>query len=339
MGSRFYALLGELTLAIAVMVLSETPLYAQGLTPAAKTTKPSTPARTPNGHPDMEGYWTNQTFTPLERPVELGTKEYYTEAEAAAIEQQRIQRENNQKRQTYDRAWQVEKWASVSSRRTSMIFDPPDGRIPPLTEKGKQRVADEAAFAKRGNASESAQSRPIIERCLVWGNEGPPMLGSTYNANLQILQTPSSVVIRHEMIHATRVVRLDGSAHLGANIQQWGGDSRGHWDNDTLIIDTTNFTDYTNFRGPPGIARQDIFTDRNLHVVERFTLQDPNTIVYRFTVDDPTIWTRPWSGELEMKRTTGPIFEYACHEGNYGLINILSAARAAEKAAANKVSK
>jgi hypothetical protein len=252
---------------IALLVLPSAPLAGQSTTPAAKTPKKWTPPRTPDGRPDLQGYWTNATFTPWERPVELGTKEFYTEAEAAANEKRRLERENNQKRSTYDKIWQIENWGSVANRRTSLIFDPPDGRIPPLTPKGQQRVAEEAAASRRWAAAESAQSRPLVERCIVWGNEGPPMLGSTYNANLQILQTASSVVIRHEMIHGTRIVPLDGRPHLGPNIHQLGGDSRGHWEGDTLIVDTTNFTAETNFRGPLGTARQDIFTSEDLHVV------------------------------------------------------------------------
>jgi hypothetical protein len=168
------------------------------------------------------------------------------------------------------------------------------------------------------------------------------MLGSTYNANLQIMQNGSFVVIRHEMIHATRVIPLDQRLHVGPNIRFWGGDSRGHWEGDTLVVDTANFTSNTNFRPPPGVGRQDIFTSDALHVIERFTRADPDTIVYRFTVDDPETWIKPWSGELLIKKTTGPIYEYACHEGNYGLVNMLTTARAADKAkeaAAGKSSK
>ena len=160
------------------------------------------------------------------------------------------------------------------------------------------------------------------------------MLGSTYNANLQIVQNANLLVIAHEIGHANRLIPLDGHPHLSPSVHQLGGDSRGHWEGDTLVVDSTNFNDQTNFRGPPAQARQDIFSDANLHVVERFTLTSPNTIIYRFTVTDPTVWTKPWSGELLMNRTKGPIYEYACHEGNYGLANILAGARAAEKSAA-----
>jgi hypothetical protein len=320
-------------------ILAQAPVAAQ--TTAVKlTTKASktwTPPRTADGHPDLQGYWTNATLIPLERPVELGNKEFYTEAEAATMDNQRIQRENSQAKTDihYDNViWQHENFSKVTSRRTSLIFDPPDGRVPPLSAAGQKRAAEEKEAARRRDLAESAQSRSLGERCISWGNEGPPMLGSTYNANLQIVQTPATVAIGHEIIHALRIIPMDGRPHLLPEVRQLGGDSRGHWEGDTLVVDTTNFTDQTNFRPPPATGRQDIFSSRDLHVVERFTRTDPDTIVYRFTVEDPSTWTRPWSGELLTRKIEGPIFEYACHEGNYGLANILAAARAKEKAAA-----
>ena len=159
------------------------------------------------------------------------------------------------------------------------------------------------------------------------------MLGSTYYNNLQVLQSPSMVVIRHELMHGIRVIPLDGGPHLAAGIRQLGGDARGHWAGKTLIVETTNFSDRTNFRGPPATARQDLFASRDLKVVERFTRVAQDSILYQFTVEDPATWTRPWSGEILMRKWEGPIYEYACHEGNYGLAFILSAARAQEQAA------
>lgn len=160
------------------------------------------------------------------------------------------------------------------------------------------------------------------------------MLGANYNANLQILQSKNTVVIRHEMIHGTRLIPIDGRPHVGGGLSQLGGDSRGHWEGDTLVVDTTNFTDTTNFRAPTSIARQDIFATKSLHVIERLTRLDAASILYRFTVEDPAMWTRPWSGELVIRKWDGPILEYACHEGNYGLAFILGAARAQERATA-----
>ena len=288
-------------------------------------------------HPDLQGYWTNATFTPLERPAELANKEFFTKAEAAEFDRKRLARENAQSKEDihYDNAlWQTETWGRVESRRTSIVFDPPNGKLPELSPEGKVKAAANAEAARRRASADSAQDRSLAERCITWGNEGPPMLGSTYNANMQIVQTANLLVIAHEIGHANRMIPLDGHPHLSPTIHQLGGDSRGHWEGDTLVVDSTNFNDQTNFRGPPSQARQDIFSDANLHVVERFTLTSPNTITYRFTVTDPTVWTKPWSGELIMNRTKGPIYEYACHEGNYGLANILAGARAAEKSAA-----
>ncbi len=294
-----------------------------------------TPPRAADGHPSLEGYWTNASFTPLERPAELASKEFFTEAEAAAWQKQRIERENSQAKDDihYDNViWQGENYPKgAAARRTSVVFDPPDGKLPPLSAAGEKRALLEKEAARRRDAAESAQDRNLAERCIAWGNEGPPMLGSTYNANLQIVQTPAAVAIHHEIIHGVRIIPMDGRPHVPSNVRQLGGDSRGHWEGDTLVVDTTNFTDATNFRGPPATARQDIFASHDLHVVERFTRTDDSTIVYRFTVEDPSTWTRPWSGEMVMRKIEGPIFEYACHEGNYGLPNILAAARAKEK--------
>ena len=184
---------------------------------------------------------------------------------------------------------------------------------------------------QRPAPADSAQSRSLAERCISWGNVGPPMLPPTYNANLQILQTRDHVVISHEMIHDNRIIPLDGRPHLPASIRQLNGDSRGRWEGETLVVDTTNFTNKTNFRGPPRSTRQDIFASDALHVVERFTLVGANNIRYEFTVDDPATWTRSWSGEVPLRRFDGPLYEYACHEGNYGLPNILLGARALDK--------
>ena len=322
-------------LALSVAIFAASSFAGE---PAAKAGKSWTLPRTPDGQPDLQGYWSNATFIPLERPKELGTKEFFTPEEAAAFEKRKLDQEHSQPAGDvhYDNViWQGEKNSKdTESRRTSIIFDPPDGRLPPLSAQGQKRAAEEAVEAKRRVAAESAQSRSLAERCITWGADGPPMLGSTYNANLQILQTPSKAVILTEMMHDARVIPLDGRPHLAAAIHQLAGDSRGHWEGDTLVVDSTNFTDKTNFRGPPATARQDIFSSPELHVIERFTRISEDTIVYRFTVEDPGIWTKPWSGELLMSKIKGPLFEYACHEGNYGLADILAGARAAEAAKA-----
>jgi hypothetical protein len=290
-------------------------------------------ARQGDGHPDLTGYWTNDSFTPLERPPELGNKEFFTPEEAAAYFRQRLDRLNGQSKDDihYDDAlWQAETYVKQPNPRTSIVFDPPDGRLPPLTADAQRRDTERRQAAARRGPADSAQSRTLGERCVSWGNVGPPMLPPTYNANFQIIQTPEVVVLRHEMVHDTRLIYLDGRPHVGAGVRLLAGDSRAKWDGDTLVVDTTNFTNETNFRGSPQTTRQDIFASDALHVVERLTALDADTVRYRFTVEDPKTWTRSWSGEATFRRWPGPIYEYACHEGNYGLANILRAARAAE---------
>ncbi|HEY7446209.1 MAG TPA: hypothetical protein VH701_27550 [Vicinamibacterales bacterium] len=292
-----------------------------------------TPLRTSDGQPDLQGYWTNDAYTPVERAPELGEKEFFTAAEAAAYFKKRQDQLHGQAKDNihYDDAiWQGENYFKQADLRTSIINDPRDGRLPPLTPAAQQRAAMRAEV-RRTRPSDSAASRSLAERCISWGNVGPPMVPPTYNANLQILQTRDYVVIRHEMMHDVRIIPLDGRPRLGKTIQQLAGDSRGRWEGETLVVDTTNFTEHTNFRGSPQTTRQDIFASNTLHVIERFTRLDEDTIRYQFTVEDPSTWTRPWSGEATIRRVEGPIFEYACHEGNYGLPNILSAARVEEQ--------
>jgi hypothetical protein len=290
-------------------------------------------ARTADGHPDLQGYWNNDSFTPVERSPELGDKAFFTPAEAAAYFKQRIDGLNNQPDTDihYDNAlWQAETYTKQPNLRTSVIVEPRNGRLPPLTPEAQRLQAARVEAARRSGPADSAQSRTLGERCISWGNVGPPMLPPTYNANFQILEAPGVVVVRHEMIHDTRIIYVDGRPHLGPGVRELAGDSRGRWEGDTLVVDTTNFTNLTNFRGSPQTTRQDIFASDALHVVERLTPVDANTIRYQFTVEDPKTWTQPWAGELLMHRWDGPIYEYACHEGNYGLANILRAARAAE---------
>jgi hypothetical protein len=185
-----------------------------------------------------------------------------------------------------------------------------------------QRNAARAAAIK-GHEFDGPENRTLGEQCIMWPNEGPPIQPAGYNSNLQIVQGPGYVAILQEMIHDVRIIPTDGSPHLASNIRQWFGDSRGHWEGETLVVDTTNFTARTAFRG----------SSENLHVVERFTRQADNSILYQFTVEDPSTWAKSWSGEMPMTKIDGPLFEYACHEGNYGMRNNLSGARAEEKAA------
>ena len=288
-----------------------------------------------DGQPDFQGYWTNSTYTPLERDRELGTKEFFTPEEAVAYAKKRAEIENNQPKDNIhydDRIWQDEKYAKVVSRdRTSIVFDPPDGRLPELTPAAKAIVAARAEYNRTHGPSDEASSRSLGERCISWGNEGPPRLGSTYQANLQIIQTPGRFVVRQEIMNGIRIIPVDGSPHVAKNVRLLHGDGRGRWEGDTLVVETTNFSDRTPFRGPPATARQDIFSGREMRVTERFTRIDADTIIYKFTVDDPGTWVKPWSGEMVMRKMEGPLYEYACHEGNYGLANILSAARVEER--------
>jgi hypothetical protein len=288
--------------------------------------------RTPDGQPDLQGYWTNDTFTPLERPAALGDKEFYTPDEAAKFLQSRVERLRSQPADAvhYDDAiWQAENYGKVANLRTSIIFEPSNGRLPPLTAAANERLPLQRVAQRGTEPSLEAKDRSLGERCISWGNVGPPMIPPTYNANLQIEQAPGLVVIRFEMMHDTRIVYLDGREHPPPSVQWMAGHSIGHWEGRTLVVDTTNFTDKTNFRGSPASTRQDIFGTARMHVVERFTRTSKDAIDYEFTVEDPDTWTARWSGAEPMRQVAGPIYEYACHEGNYGLANILSAQRAA----------
>jgi hypothetical protein len=311
-----------------------------GAAPAQTAADNAAPARswqaplTAGGQPNLQGYWTNDTFTPLERPAALGDKALFTEEEAIAFVKSGTERLNGQAADNihYDDAiWQAENYGKTANRRTSLIVEPQNGRLPPLTDEGTARLAEQRATQRLNPAASGARSRSLAERCITWGNVGPPMVPPTYNANLEIMQAKDVVIIRHEMMHDTRVIHLDGRGHPPASLQWLAGHSTGRWEGQTLVVDTTNFTPKTNFRGPPGSTRQDIFATEHLHVVERFTPVDENTIRYAFTVDDPATWTSPWSGEMEIRRTADPIYEYACHEGNLGLANILRAAQLAKK--------
>ena len=209
--------------------------------------------------------------------------------------------------------------------RTSLIVDPPDGRLPPLSAEGQKRAAERAAARKRmGGATDAVQNQPLSVRCIIMDRAGPPMLPGAYNNNYQIVQTPGNVMILVEMIHHVRIIPLDRRPHLPQNVRQWMGSYTGRWEGDTLVVETTNFTDKTAFQG----------SSENMRLTERFTRVDADTVMYRFTVDDPATWTRPWSAELPMKKTIGPLFEHACHEGNYGLTNTLAGARLEDKRAA-----
>jgi hypothetical protein len=289
---------------------------------------------TAHGHPDLQGHWTNDTYPPLERPAELGDKQTFTAEEAAAFFKSKVDELHAQAADDihYDDAiWQAENYDKVASLRTSLITRPQNGRLPALTARGAERLPAQLA-TQRAVSADSAPSRSLAERCISWGNVGPPMMPPTYNANLQILQSKDLLVISHEMMHDVRTIYLDGRPHPPPSIQWLAGHSVGRFEGETLVVDTTNFTPLTNFRGSPQNTRQDIFASERMRVIERFTRTGADSIHYSFTVEDPDTWVEPWSGEMDMRRTEGPIYEYACHEGNLGLANILRAARVAERA-------
>ena len=307
------------------------------LLPAAAQTKPAqkhwTVPRTPDGHPDLQGIWTNATVTPLERPADLAGKPFFTDAEAAQYAKQSVERNNVDNRQNlsaeadvglaYNNAWYDRGTKVIKTHRTSLIIDPADGKIPALTPEARDRMQT-AAAERRMHPADGPEDRALTERCLIWPTVGPPMMPSFYNNNYEIVQNAGHVAIMVEMIHDVRMIPTDGSPHLPQTIRQWMGDPRGHWEGDSLVVDTTNFTDKTNFHG----------SDQNLHLIERFTRVDADTLLYEFTVDDPTAFTKPFTAQIPMTRSEGPIFEYACHEGNYAMADMLRGARAEEKKAA-----
>jgi len=288
-------------------------------------------ARTPDGQPDLQGLWTNKTITPMERPPDLAGKEFFTEQEAAEYEKRMNDRREETFRTDVNGPFRGAWWDSgstvVQTRRTSIVIDPPDGRIPALTPEAQK--AERARREATRRPAEGPEDRPLFERCIVWPTDGPPMLSSNYNNNYRIVQTKDLVAIYIEMIHDVRLIPLDGRPHLADNVRLWMGDSRGHWEGDALVVDTTNFNGLASFRG----------SDQNLHVIERFQRLDADTMLYRFTIDDPTAFTKSWTGEVPFLKTTGPIYEYACHEGNErNMTSMLKNARAEDRPA-EKVSK
>ena len=324
--------LAPLLTVIALVSLSAVPAVSQTQTGAADT------HRTPDGRPDLSGVWDFRTVTPLERPMELADKEFFTAEEAAEFESQRVLANNvdlnrattvtdrrvvNGTTETvdlrlaYNNFWWDRGTRVVGTKRTSLVIDPPDGRIPALIPEAQERAAARAALNRR--ITQGPEDRSLSERCILGFNAGPPITPGGYNQNVQIFQTPDHVVLLNEMVHTARIVPLDGRPH--GTLRQWTGDSRGRWDGETLVVETTNFLRGTSFRG----------SSANLHLVERFTRVDADTLLYQFTVEDPTTWTKPWTAEIPMRKNDAPLFEYACHEGNYGMEGTLSGARAIEK--------
>ncbi len=315
MGSLFL-----MALAIAGVFLAQAPMAAQTQTIASETPPPP---RTPWGAPDLGGIWDFRSATPLERPDELADREFYTDEEAAELEEHAVERLYADNAARAGSVAEFELWADMGTElaghnRTSLVVDPPDGRIP-RTTPGQER--QDTLGAIWGRSADGPEDRTLSERCIMW--TPTPLTPVFSNNNVQLFQTPDYVVMYHEMIHDVRVLPLDGRPHLDERIRQWRGDSRGYWDGDTLVVETTNFTDKTTFEG----------SGPNLRLVERFTRMDADTLRYAYTMDDPESFTRPWSVELPMTLSEGPVFEYACHEGNRGMVNILEIARGEERAA------
>jgi len=314
-------------------------IFALGLAVAAYAQKLP---RTSDGHPSLEGIWNSASLTPLQRPAGLGSKEFYTPAEAAVYEKKRLEEANRDRRdgppeadvgRSYNELFYDRGSKLARTLRTSLVVDPPDGRIPAMTPEGHARfLAAQAYFA--AHPADGPEDRPLPDRCLMFSQSGPPMIPGNYNNNYQIVQSRGSLAILAEMGNQVRVIPLDGRPALPGKVQEWMGESRGHWEGDTLVVETSNFR--FNERSRFGVQYDSGLTDQNLRITERFTRSAVDFITYRATINDPTVYTRPWTFEAILEHAEGPLFEYACHEGNYGLADVLAGARAEEKAGATK---
>src|SRR5712691_2539026 len=345
MGRRFLASTAALAAVVLVALLTQAP--AAGQTPASATKattveKAWTPPHTPDGKPDLQGIWSDNTLTPFERPKNFGAKEFYTDQELSELTK-RV-REGRQG-EAVDGAelgaanpqavrYDLELYGfdrtklRYTSKRTSLVVGP-EGVVPPMLPEARTRNAARAA-ALKGHEFDSYEQRSLSERCILLNQIRIPMTPGANEGNLlQIVQGPGYVSLLHEIDHSTRVIPTDGRAHVPQNIRLWQGDSVGHWEGDTLVVDTTNFTNRTPFRG----------SSEKLHLIERFTRTADNVLMYQFTVEDPTTWAKPWTVEIPWMTTKGPLYESACHEGNNMLENILRGARVAEAEAAQKKGK
>ena len=336
MNPRCLASMGALPVMFAVVMLTGGPVAGQapaattkkaaapprtaGQAPATATKQPAAPPRTGWGDPSLESIWSFATTTPLERPAQFKDREFLTPAEIEA--QNRAANEDRAPNPgdtgTYNAFW-FERGNSTG--RTSLMTDPKDGRVPPFTPEGQKRNAALRAM----DGTDSWENRGLSERCLTRPTLGPPIIPGNYNAYVRLVQTPGYFVISVEMPSVSRVVPMDGRPHLSPQIREWLGDSRGHWEGNTLVVETTNFTDKSNFRG----------SGKDMRLIERFTRVDANRLNYEFTVEDPGSFTKPWTALIPMTKTDDEIYEYACHEGNNTVVNVLYGARAQEKAAAD----
>jgi len=322
----------------AVVSLTAAPVGAQAQTAARAAAAAATSVpRTAWGKPNLEGVWSRHSITPLERPKELEGREFLTAAEAAELERVAVENATDEARpeetardvsSAYNDFWWDRPTKVVSTHRTSLIIDPPDGRMPPLTADAAAAAKMESAtphnrsLGSGGRGTDSWLDRSLWERCLTQGSSR--LAAGAYNPHIQIFQAEDTVAIVHEQIHEARIIPLDGRPHLHDGTRQWLGDARGRWEGDTLVIETTNFSDRTNFRG----------SSDGLKMIERLSRTDEDTLNYEVTFEDPTTWTRPWTIQLPMPKGQGMMYEYACHEGNYGMFGILQGARADDKKAA-----
>ncbi len=322
------------TLATIALLSAQTPTA-----PADKRQGSAAP-RAADGHPDLQGVWTNATLTPMERPASFAGKLNATDEEAAVFEkkqQDELSAGDGKSDSDFHRragsgetggynALFIDRGSELARvdgvKRTSLVIDPPDGKVPALTPEARKRLG-----SMRRGGTESVKERPLSERCLLsfGSSSGPPMLPVLYNNNYQIVQTPEAVMILVEMVHDARIIRMN-SSHPPDNVRQWLGDSIGRWDGDTLVVDTTNFNEQVSFRG----------SSKNLHVIERFTRVNGNTLLYRATIDDSTTFSKSWTIEYPFRATNDHIYEYACHEGNYSITDILGGARKEESEAPKK---
>ena len=326
MSHRVLASLSAAAVVVAVVSLGAGPAVAQTDVP-----------RTGWGQPNLQGVWDFRSLTPMQRPRELGEQEVFTSEEAAAFSEDAIRRRSRDS-DTSDRAARVaqgdiipyndfwfDEGTSVTTDRTSLIVDPRDGRMPALTPTGQRRAEARREYA-REHVSETWEDLSTGVRCIQGFNAGPPFTPSAYNNNMQLFQTPDHVVIVTEMVHTARIVPLDGRPPLDPDVHQWSGDSRGYWEGDTLVIETRNFDDKRRWRG----------TTESMRLVERLTRVDAETLVYEFTVIDPETWTSSWTASVPLVLSPEPMYEYACHEGNYSMPGMLGGQRAEERAAAEQ---
>ncbi len=335
MRHRFLASVTTILAAVLVSSLAPVPIFSQASAPGVKPAAPakaerSSIPRTPWGHPDLDGVWDFRTVTPLERPKELAGKEVLTAAEVGDFQRQAAVRNNRDTNVPagevgdYNEFWYDRGSAVVGTNRSSLIIDPPDGRMPALTpEAAKKRQAE--ADARKGVGADRPTPGGFVEdlgpgglrvRCILGFNAGPPMTPSAYNNNVQIFQTKEYVALLNEMVHDVRMIPMDGRPH--GTLRRWAGDSRGRWEGDTLVVDTVKFHRPTLMSGGQSSA--------TMHLVERFRRVNAETLLYEFTIEDPTTWTKPWTAQIPMRKSKEPIYEYACHEGNYSMFTILAGA-------------